>query len=171
MKALYTLSIFTENKIGLLNRITAMFTRQHINIESITASVSELDGIYRYTIVIQENEKAVQKLVKQIEKQIDVLRAFYHAEADTVYQEIALYKMHIKVLKQKGLLEYWTNELHLRILNIEEEFLVLEKTGTRAATQQVLEHLRQYDLLEFVRSGRVAVTKPMTTLEEHLTHV
>lgn len=170
MKALYTLSIFTENKIGLLNRITAMFTRQHINIESITASISELEEIYRYTIVIQETERAVQKLVKQIEKQIDVLKAFYHAEVETVYQEIALYKMHINVLKQKGLLEYWTNDLHLRILSIEDEYLVLEKTGTSAATQKVLEHLKEYDLLEFVRSGRVAVTKPMRTLEEHLSH-
>ena len=69
MKKSYTLSVFTENKVGLLNRITAMFTRQHINIDSIAASESEIDGIHRYTIVVTEDKIAVQKLVKQIEKQ------------------------------------------------------------------------------------------------------
>jgi acetolactate synthase-1/3 small subunit len=168
MKKSYTLSVFTENKVGLLNRITAMFTRQHINIDSIAASESEIDGIHRYTIVVTEDKIAVQKLVKQIEKQVDVLKAFFHEEEDTVYQEIALYKLPIDITKEPGFFENLIRKHNIRIISIEKEFLVLEKTGQRQETQELLVLLQPYGLLEFVRSGRVAVTKPMATLESFL---
>jgi acetolactate synthase-1/3 small subunit len=168
MKKSYTLSVFTENKVGLLNRITAMFTRQHINIDSIAASESEIDGIHRYTIVVTEDKIAVQKLVKQIEKQVDVLKAFFHEEEDTVYQEIALYKLPIDITKEPGFFENLVRKHNIRIISIEKEFLVLEKTGQRQETQELLVLLQSYGLLEFVRSGRVAVTKPMATLESFL---
>ena len=168
MKKSYTLSVFTENKVGLLNRITAMFTRQHINIDSIAASESEIDGIHRYTIVVTEDKIAVQKLVKQIEKQVDVLKAFFHEEEDTVYQEIALYKLPIDITKEPGFFENLVRKHNIRIISIEKEFLVLEKTGQRQETQELLVLLQPYGLLEFVRSGRVAATKPMATLESFL---
>jgi acetolactate synthase-1/3 small subunit len=168
MKKSYTLSVFTENKVGLLNRITAMFTRQHINIDSIAASESEIDGIHRYTIVVTEDKIAVQKLVKQIEKQVDVLKAFFHEEEDTVYQEIALYKLPIDITKEPGFFENLVRKHNIRIISIEKEFLVLEKTGQRQETQELLVLLQPYGLLEFVRSGRVAVTKPMATLDSFL---
>ena len=168
MKKSYTLSVFTENKVGLLNRITAMFTRQHINIDSIAASESEIDGIHRYTIVVTEDKISVQKLVKQIEKQVDVLKAFFHEEEDTVYQEIALYKLPVDITKEPGFFENLVRKHNIRIISIEKEFLVLEKTGQRQETQELLVLLQPYGLLEFVRSGRVAVTKPMATLESFL---
>lgn len=167
-KRYYTLSVFTENKIGLLNRITAMFTRQHINIESIAASESEIDGIHRYTIVVLEEKNALQKLVKQIEKQVEVLKAFYHEEEETVFQEIALYKISASAMEEHGFFESLIRQHNIRILSVEKEFMVLEKTGQRNETQALLHFLQPFGLLEFVRSGRVAVTKPMATLESYL---
>jgi acetolactate synthase-1/3 small subunit len=167
-KKTYTLSVFTENKVGLLNRITAMFTRQHINIDSIAASESEIDGIHRYTIVVTESEHAVEKLVKQIEKQVDVLKAFFHEEEETVYQEIALYKLPASITQELGFFEGLIRKHNIRIISIEKDFLVLEKTGHRKETQELLELLQPLGLLEFVRSGRVAITKPMATLESYL---
>ncbi len=78
MNTTYSISIFTEDIIGLLSRVTIIFTRRHINIESITASESEIKRIYRYTIVITVSEEQVKKIIGQIEKQVDVLKAFYH---------------------------------------------------------------------------------------------
>ena len=89
----YNISVFTENSVGMLNRITIIFTRRNINIESITASESEIEGIHRYTIVVNEPKETVRKVVSQIEKQIDVVKAFYHSDDEVVYQEIALYKL------------------------------------------------------------------------------
>ena len=129
MKATYTISIFTEDRIGLLNRITIIFTRRHINIESITASVTEVKGIYRYTIVVHVTKEVVEKLIGQIDKQIEVLKAFYHISADVICREIALYKISIKGLKENELFSKTINENHAKILSISADYIVVEKTG------------------------------------------
>jgi acetolactate synthase-1/3 small subunit len=164
----YNISVFTENSVGMLNRITIIFTRRNINIESITASESEIEGIHRYTIVVNEPKERVRKVVSQIEKQIDVVKAFYHSDDEVVYQEIALYKLPTTALASGGDAERIVRAHHARILTIESEFTILEKTGYPDEIKELFTELKPFGLLEFVRSGRVAISKPMKTLEEHL---
>ena len=87
----FTVSIYTENNIGLLNRISAIFQRRHINIESLNSSVSEIKGVYRFTIIVNVTEIQIKKIIGQIDKQIEVIKAYYHNEDDTVYQESSLW--------------------------------------------------------------------------------
>jgi acetolactate synthase-1/3 small subunit len=164
----FNISVFTENSIGMLSRISLIFTRRHINIESITASPSELEGIHRYTIVVNETLEQVKKVVGQIEKQVDVLKAFYHSDEEVVYQEIALYKIPTKQLAIKGGAERILRNHYARILAIEEEFTIIEQTGQQDEIKKLFDELKPYGLLEFVGSGRVAISKPMKTLEEHI---
>jgi len=168
MENAYNISVFTENSVGMLNRITIIFTRRNINIESITASESELEGIHRYTIVINESKETVRKVVSQIEKVIDVVKAFYHSDEEVVYQEIALYKIPTNVLASGGEAERIVRSHHARILTIEPEFTILEKTGYPDEIKELFLELKPFGLLEFVRSGRVAISKPMKTLEKHI---
>ena len=167
----YTLSVFTEDKIGLLNRVTIIFTRRHINIESITASESEVKGIYRYTIVITISQEQVEKLVGQIEKQVEVLKAFYHINNDILSREMALYKVSAEALKENELFTRIVNENHAKILSIAPEYIVIEKTGDEREIQYLFNDLEKFGMLEFVRSGRVAITKPMKTLNTFLKEV
>jgi acetolactate synthase-1/3 small subunit len=167
----YTLSVFTEDKIGLLNRVTIIFTRRHINIESITASESEVKGIYRYTIVITVSHEQVEKLVGQIEKQVEVLKAFYHINNDILSREIALYKVSAEALKENELFTRIVNENHAKILSIAPEYIVIEKTGDEREILHLFNDLEKFGILEFVRSGRVAITKPMKTLNTFLKEV
>lgn len=167
MEKSFNLSVFTENRIGILNRITIIFTRRHLNIESITASESEVKGVYRYTIVVKTDEEQVKKVVGQIEKQVDVLKAFYHTDEDVVHQEIALYKIPTKAFL-KGETESVIRAHNARILAVEEAFIIIEKTGQPMELDQLFEDLDQFDVLEFVRSGRVAISKPMKTLKTYL---
>ena len=74
-KKLYTVSVYTENNIGLLNRISAIFQRRHINIESLNISVSEIKGVSRFTILIHMSEDQIKKVLGQIEKQVEVIKA------------------------------------------------------------------------------------------------
>jgi acetolactate synthase-1/3 small subunit len=168
MKTTYTISIFTEDQIGLLNRITIIFTRRHINIESITASEIEIKGIYRYTIVVTVTLDQVQKLVKQIEKQVEVLKEFYHVIPEIISREIALYKLSADAFKENELFMKIINEQHAKILSMSPEFVVVEKTGNEKEIQQLFQELERFGMLEFVRSGMVAVTKPMRTLTSYL---
>lgn len=164
----YTISIFTENFFGLLNRITIIFTRRRINIESLTVSESELKGVHRYTLVIKSEEEKVKKLVKQLEKLVDVLKAFYYINEETVFQEIALYKVSTHALKEGRNFERLIREHHARMLTVESEFVVIEKTGHKEETQELLRQLQPFGVLEFARSGRVAVSKPMKKLSSYL---
>jgi acetolactate synthase-1/3 small subunit len=80
MTTTYTISIYSEDNVGLLNRISAIFLKRHINIESLTTSPSEITDVFRFVIVVNVSEIKVKKLVQQIEKQVDVIKAFYHTD-------------------------------------------------------------------------------------------
>lgn len=164
----YTVIVFTEDKVGLLNRITIVFTRRHLNIDSLTTSESEKKGIFRYTIVTQCTPSLMKKVVDQIEKLTEVLRAFYYEEDDVIAQEIALYKVSTANIKNDRSMEEIIRESNARILDIEDGFIVIEKTGFKKETQKLFDQLKPYGILQFARSGRVAVTKPMKELETYL---
>lgn len=164
MKNRYTISVFTEDIVGLLNRVTIVFTRRKINIESIAASDSEVKNIHRYTIVVSETEDIVKKVTLQLDKQVEVIKAVYHLDSEIIYQEIALFKVPTSILLQGGEAEHIVRSHHARVLSIEPEFTVIEKTGHKEETQNLFDELEPFGILEFVRSGRVAITKPMRTL-------
>src|SRR3982751_5442530 len=101
LKQEYTITVYTENHIGLINRIAIIFSRRKINVESLNTSPSEIEGIHRFTIVINETEDVVKKLARQIEKQVDVLRAFYNTDDEIIWQELALYKVSTEEIAEK----------------------------------------------------------------------
>jgi acetolactate synthase-1/3 small subunit len=167
----YTLSVFTEDQIGLLNRVSIIFTRRHINIESITASESEVKGVHRYTIVVNESEDLVIKVVAQLDKQVAIVKAFYHETSEIVYQEIALFKVATSILAAGGVAEKIVRKHHARVLSFETDYTIIEKTGHKEETQELFDELEPYGILEFVRSGRVAITKPMKEFKDYLAEI
>lgn len=164
----YTLTVFCENKTGLMARIVSIITRRHINIESFTASKSSIEGIYRFTIMVIHEEEVVRKLITQIEKQVDVLKAFYYQNDEIIFQEIALYKVPSASFFGGNKVETLVRKYNARILTIESEYIVIEKTGHQEETEALLEELKELGVYEFVRSGRVAVAKPMERLNKYL---
>ena len=158
-KQTFTISAFSENHIGLLNRITIIFTRRQVNIESLTVSGSALPGIHKFTIVVHDTPEKVEKVVRQIEKLVEVLKAFSHTEDEVIHQEIALYKVPTKALVEGNIIEQTIREHHARILEVRPEYTVIELTGHKEETQALFDVLNNYGLLQFTRSGRIAVTK------------
>jgi len=156
---LFTISILTEDKPGLLNKITIIFNRRKTNIRSLNVSSSEIAGVSRYTIVVLLNEVEVEKIVKQIRKVVDVLGSFYYQENDIYYREIALYKLSLEVYQNNSELEQLIRNHGAKIIATEGDQIVLEKTGYKKETHELYDALLPYDLLEFVRSGRVALSK------------
>ncbi len=168
MQKEFTLSVFTENKIGLLHRLTIIFTRRHINIDSLTASESEVKGVYRFTIVVRTTAELIEKLVKQIEKQIGVLKAFYFTEEEIVHQEIALYKVPTKALAHGNDVELLIRKHNAHILTVEPEYIIIEKAGHQNETQDLFNKLLPFGVLQFARSGRVAVSKQIKEITSYL---
>jgi acetolactate synthase-1/3 small subunit len=155
----YTITAFSENRIGLLNRITIIFTRRKVNIQTLTVSPSSIEGIHKFTIVVNETKEKVEKVVSQIEKQVDVLKAFFHPDDEIVFQEIALYKVPTEEFLNSTALEGIIRKHNARILEIKTEYTIIEKTGHENETQALFEELKEFKIRQFTRSGRVAVTK------------
>ncbi|MFL2564712.1 MAG: acetolactate synthase small subunit [Parvicellaceae bacterium] len=167
-KKKYTVSIYAENNIGLLNRISSIFLKRHISIDSVNSSPSEINDIYRFVIVVTVQELLIKKVITQIEKQIEVIAAFYHTDQETIFQESALYKVKSKSLFEERHIQNIIKNSHAKIVTVSPDFFVIEKTGFREETEKLYNDLAPYGLLQFVRSGRIAVTKEPLKISEIL---
>ena len=164
----FTLSVLTEDKSGLINQLTIIFTKRKININSLNVSVTEVKGVSRFTIVIETSKDMIDNIVKQIRKLIDVLGAFVYEEDQIFYQEIALYKVPTKAFINGNSVEDLVRNSGARILVVEEECIIIEKTGHSKETHDLYQKLEPFGLLEFIRSGRVAVSKSTRKTEAYI---
>ncbi|CAM1364472.1 Acetolactate synthase small subunit [Tenacibaculum litoreum] len=158
-KNTYTISIYTENNVGLLNRISAIFLRRHLNIESVNVSKSEIKSVSRFTLLVKVTEEQVKKIIGQIEKQVEVIKAFYHTDEATIYQESCLFKLSTDLLIQNDEIQTIINQSKSRVININKSFFVLEKSGTKEEVEELYHILDKHGIMQFVRSGRIAITK------------
>ena len=158
-QTLYTVSVYSENQVGLLNQISIIFTRRQLNIESLSVSGSAIEGVHKFTITTYSDRETMEKLVKQIEKRIDVLRAFFYTDDEIIFQEVALYKVPTDKLLDDRSIEDLIRKHNARILEVNRTYTVIEISGHPDETQSLFEELSRYDVMQFVRSGRVAITK------------
>jgi acetolactate synthase-1/3 small subunit len=164
----YTITVYTENQVGLLARIAIIFSRRKINIESLNTSPSEVDSVHRFTIVITETEEVVRKLCRQIEKQVEVLKAYYNTNEELVWQELAMYKVPTDIIAEKVKVERLLREYGAREVVIRNDYTVFETTGQREEIEKLIKVLEPYGLIEFVRSARIAIIKDSKGFHEKL---
>ena len=164
----FTLSVLTEDKSGLINQLTIIFTKRKININSLNVSVTEVKGVSRFTIVIETSKDMIDNIVKQIRKLIDVLGAFVYEEDQIFYQEIALYKVPKYAIVDGKSVEDLVSKSGARILVIETDYMIIEKTGKAKETHDLYQKLEPFGLLEFIRSGRVAISKSTRKTEAYI---
>ena len=170
-KTLYTITIFSENTVGVLNQITTIFTRRQLNIETLSVSPSAIKGIHKFTITAYSNsEEAMKKLVRQIDKRVDILKSYYNTNDELVHQELALYKLSTEKVLEHGGVEYLIRKYNIRVLEITKDNVVFLKAGHYAETQALFEELAdKIGVLQFIRSGRIAITKsPVERLSDML---
>ena len=157
---LYTITIFSENTVGLLNQITIIFTRRQLNIETLSVSPSAIKGIHKFTITTFSDSSTIDKVVKQIDKRVGIIKAYCNVDEDLIHQEIALYKVATDKLLQLGSTEEFLARYHAQVLEITKDYVVLRKTGHYADTQAMFNELSERTgVLQFIRSGRVAIIK------------
>ena len=172
-KQLYTISIYTENNIGLLNRISAIFQRRHINVESLNTSPSEIEGVSKFTILIRMSEEHIKKIIGQIEKQVEVIKAYYHTEDDTIYQESCMFKIKSDLLFNERHIQNIIKDSNARIITVNKAFFVIEKSGKKEEIDLLHRELTVFGIMQFTRSGRIAVTKDemkISTMLQALQH-
>lgn len=155
----FTISVYSENSVGLLNRISGIFLKRHINIESLNVSGSEIEDVMRFVIVVHTTEKWVKRIVGQIERQIDVIKAFYHTDEETIFQETALFKIASSLLFEERQIQNIIKDSHSEIVTVSPQFFVISKSGRREEIENLYAQLKPFGIMQFVRSGRVSVSK------------
>lgn len=168
-KQLFTVTVYSEHCVGLLNQVSIIFTRRCLNIEEVSASRTTIEGVHRLTVTVWSDRATMEKVVNQIEKRIDVLKAFLYTDDEIIYQEVALFKIDTSKITQFPNLETIIRQHGARILDITPEYTVMEKAGQPWETEALLEELKPLGVKQFVRSGRVCVTKsPIEKLDRYL---
>lgn len=155
----YTLTIYTENQVGLINKIAIMFSRRKINLESLNTSPSEIPNIFRFTLVVKESETVVKNLVRQLEKIVDVFKVFYNTNDEIVWQQMALYKVPTETIMKDVKVERLLRQYGANAVVIRNDYTVFETTGQEEEINNLLNELHKYGLIEFVRSSRIAIIK------------
>lgn len=155
----YNITIYTENHVGLLARICLVFTRRKINIDSLNASPSEVEGIHRFNILVSETAERTNRLVRHLEKLTEVLKVYYHTQEDIIWQELAMYKVATRIIEEQVDVERLLRLYGARVLVIRKDYTVFEVSGQREETDKLTGVLQCYGLIEFVRSARVAIIK------------
>lgn len=170
---LYTVTIFAENHVGLLNQVSNIFTRRKLNIETLSVSASAIEGIHKFTITVNTDEDMMKRVIRQIDKRVDVLKSYYNVDEELIYQEIALFKISTANLMALGSIESLVRRYAIRILEINETFIAFEKTGHTIETQELFDELsRKVEVLQFIRSGKVAITRSkVERLNDMLAHI
>lgn len=159
LKQEFTLTIYTENKVGIIGRIAIQFSRKKINIESVTGAPSEVSGIFRFTIVINESEEVVRKVCRQLEKQVDILKAYYNTNEEIVWQEQALFKVPTSEIAERASVERLLRQYGARAVVIRNDYTIFETSGHSEEINGLTKALGKFGLIEFVRSGRIAIIK------------
>lgn len=165
---LFTIAVYTENRVSLLHQISMIFSRRCLNIDSMTVSACSIEGVHKFTITCRSTRGMMEHVVKQIEKRVDVIRAFLFTDEEILFQEVALYKVPTESVVNTDIEEIVRSH-GARVLEIHPDYTVFEKTGHTSEIEALYEHLKPLGIRQFVRSGRIAVTRsPRELVDEYL---
>ena len=161
-KKLYTLLVYSENVAGILNQVTAVFTRRQVNIESLNVSASSIPGVHKYTITAWSNEDQIIKIARQIEKKIDVIKANYFTDDQLFIRESGLYKLATPMVLENSEISRTIRRFDAQIIEVNPTYTIVMKHGV---TEDIISLFRALDtfgcVLQYTRSGRIAVTRGM----------
>ncbi|MCI5854090.1 MAG: acetolactate synthase small subunit [Prevotella sp.] len=164
-KKLYTLLVYSENIAGILNQITAVFTRRQVNIESLNVSASSIQGVHKYTITAWSDEDQITKITRQIEKKIDVVKATFYTDDELFIRETGLYKLSTQVVLENPEISRTIRKQEATITEVNPTYVIVMKSGKTDDILNLYYALNKYDcVLQYTRSGRIAVTR--STQEE-----
>lgn len=159
-KKLYTLLIYTENMVGMLSQVTAVFTRRQVNIESINASASSIEGVHKYTITTWSDEEQVKTITKQIEKKVDVIKADYYTDDQIFIREDALFKLSTPVVMENPEISKIIRRADAQIIEVNLTFCTAMLSGVTKDIIALYTNLQERNcVLQYTRSGRIAITR------------
>ncbi|RUT72442.1 acetolactate synthase small subunit [Flavobacterium cupreum] len=160
MKQEYTLTLYTEDKTGLINKIAIMFLRKKIALESLNVSTCEITKMYRFTVVIRTSPEVVHNLVLQLEKIIDVFKCYYNTNEEIIFGHLCFLKIPTAAVTDNEPIEIVLRKMGARAISIDKHFMIFEVSGHEKELDDLYILLKQNDMIvEFIKSSRIALSK------------
>ena len=157
----HTFCIYSNNSPGMLHRITVLLTRRKLNIESLTVSETETAGVSRFTIVVNVDRDIAEKVARQIRRIVDVHEVFLCSDEELLNREVAMFKV-----RRSPELDQVRASLPVHVVHEYENSMVLEQTGTEEEINATLQKFSPFGVVEFVRSGRIAMRRDGVSLSD-----
>ena len=156
----YTLLVYSENVAGILNEVTNVFTRIQVNIESLNVSASSIEGVHKYTFTCWSDPEQIVKIKKQLEKKLNVIKANYYTDDQLFIHEVALYKISTPVLLDNPEVSHTIRKHNARMMEVNPTYSTVLLTGLTDDITDLYSRLNSFGcLLQYTRSGRIAVTR------------
>ena len=153
------ISILVENRPGVLHMISNLFRRRNFNIESITVGPTEQPDVSRMTITVNEDEKTVEQVVKQVAKQIDVLKVAELESGNYVMRELSLIKVKVSDSKERSDIINFVNVFRGRIIDVSTDSITVEITGSPDKIDAFLNLMKTFGIIELARTGITALSR------------
>ena len=153
------ISVLVENKPGVLHGVSNLFRRRNFNIESITVGPTQEPDTSRMTITINGDEKTIDQVVKQVAKQIDVLKVSELEPGHFVMRELALIKVNVPSSKERSDIINCVDVFRGRIIDVSTDSLTVEITGTPDKIDAFLNLMKTFGVIELARTGITALAR------------
>ena len=159
----HTVSILVRNKPGVLVRIALVFARRGYNIESLVVSADAVNAQFsRMTITCSGDPETLEQIIKQVTKLIDVVTAYDHTSQSVYETEVALVKLKCKVSDRTEILQI--SELYSgKVVDYGLDSLIIRIVGAAEKLDVFLSLLKNFQVVELVRSGKVLMTRGLAT--------
>ncbi|WP_017873207.1 acetolactate synthase small subunit [Candidatus Caldatribacterium saccharofermentans] len=159
----HIIAVLVENKPRVLARVASLFARRGYNIESLAVGPTQDPSISRITLVVTGNEHVLEQITKQLYKLIEVIKVSDFANTPVVDRELALIKVHAPS-NLRGEIAQTAEIFRARIVDVDEESLIVEVTGTPDKIDALEQLLRKYGIIEMTRTGRIALARGSQSL-------
>ena len=157
----HILSVSVRNRPGVLNRVASLFSRRNFNIHSLNVGETENPDISRMTIVVKGDEKILDQVKKQLDKLVDVLDIYVLNQNAIVDRDLALIRIGCSKEQRTEIIQI-ANTFRANVVDVSYDSLMIEAIGTEDKIEALIEIMRDFDILEVVRTGLVALSRGQT---------
>jgi acetolactate synthase-1/3 small subunit len=154
----HVISVLVENKVGVLSRITGLFSGRGFNIESLAVGETENVDISRMTIVVSGDDSILEQVRKQLGKVVDTIKVTDYTGTDYVERNLILIKVSALPGKRNEIIEL-VDVFRGKIIDVGQKDMIVEISGPEDRLEAALNLLRPYGIKEVARTGRIAMNR------------
>jgi len=154
----HTLAVLVENQPGVLSHVAGLFARRGYNIESLAVGETEDSSVSRITLVVEGDERVIEQVSKQLNKQVEVIKVNDITNDEIVVRQLLLLKVAADPNTRQEIMQI-VEIFRCRIVDIGKRSLIVEATGDEEKIHAIIKSLRPFGIQELVRTGNVAMVR------------